>query len=78
LAIEFTGHLQLVTTSNYSRFTNSHTLQFSTVRARSTFSRGVAKQRLSTMGIPPPPTPPPGGDSLTETSDSESLGLPAE
>jgi hypothetical protein len=30
------------------------------------------------VGIPPPLTPPPGGDCPTKTSDSETLGLPAE
>jgi hypothetical protein len=49
--IEFIELLQNVTTSNYNRFTMSHTLQFTLARAKSsTSSLGVATQRLPTIG----------------------------
>jgi hypothetical protein len=35
LVIGFIDHLQIVTTSNYSVIANSHTLQFTTARAKS-------------------------------------------
>jgi hypothetical protein len=59
LATGFTGLLQLVTTSNYNRFTDSHILHFTIARDESsTFSLRVATQRLSAMGAPTLPTPP--------------------
>jgi hypothetical protein len=36
--IEFTEHLQIITTSNYSAVTNSHTLQFTTAHTKSSQS----------------------------------------
>jgi hypothetical protein len=38
LVIGFTDHLQIVTTSNYSTITNSHTLQFTTAHTKSSQS----------------------------------------
>jgi hypothetical protein len=68
----FIGVLQLVTTSNYNHLINSHNLQFTIARAKSsTFSLGVVTQRLPTMGTPPPSTLPSGGYCLKTTSDSD-------
>jgi hypothetical protein len=51
--IWFIGLLLLVNTSNYNRFTNSHTLQFSIAHPKScTSSMAVATQRLLTTGTP--------------------------
>jgi hypothetical protein len=38
LVIGFIEHLQIVTTSNYSAVANSHTLQFTTARTKSSHS----------------------------------------
>jgi hypothetical protein len=52
LVIGFTEHLQIITTSNYSAFVNSHTLQFTTERIKSSQSAvsslAVTWQRLQT------------------------------
>jgi hypothetical protein len=38
LVIGFTEHLQIITTSNYSAIANSHILQFTTARTKSSQS----------------------------------------
>jgi hypothetical protein len=38
LVIEYTDHLQIVTTSNYSAITNPHTMQFTTACTKSSQS----------------------------------------
>jgi hypothetical protein len=52
LGIGFIDHLQIVTTSNYNTVANSHTLQFTTARTKSSqpaaFSPVVAWERLPT------------------------------
>jgi hypothetical protein len=40
LVIEFIDHLQVITTSNYSAITNSHSLQFTTACTKSSQSAG--------------------------------------
>jgi hypothetical protein len=46
LVIEFTEHLQIVTISNYSTITNSHTLQFPTARTKSSQSAAFQQRTL--------------------------------
>jgi hypothetical protein len=59
---------KLVTTSNYCRFLNSHTSQFTTALEKSYESPvGVTTQRLSTMGTPLPAALPPGRQSLRQS-----------
>jgi hypothetical protein len=54
LVAGFIGHLKLVTTINYNRFTNRN-LEFTITRAKSSMSSLViAMQWLSTVGTPPP------------------------
>jgi hypothetical protein len=56
LVIGFIEHLQIVTTSNYSTISNSHTLQFTTVGTKSSQSAAsspvVAQYRLPTADVP--------------------------
>jgi hypothetical protein len=67
LEIEFTDHLQIVTTSNYSAIANSHTLQFTTASTKPSQSAAflpvIAWSQLSmvdvslTLGSPTVPMP---------------------
>jgi hypothetical protein len=53
LVTGFIGLLQLMTTGNYNSFTNSHTLQFTVARTKSSVSSvGIATQQLPTVGTP--------------------------
>jgi hypothetical protein len=72
LVIGFIELSHLVTTSNYSCLIDSHSLQFTMARTKSsTSSLGVATQRDPMMGTATAPTTPPGDDCLTTTSDSD-------
>jgi hypothetical protein len=74
LVIGFTEHLQIVTTSHYSAIANSHTLQFTTARIKSSqsvvSSQVVAWLRIPTMSSVSVLTFLPSDDCLTTNSYS--------
>jgi hypothetical protein len=51
LVIEFIEHFQIVTTSNYSAVTNSHTQQFTTARTKS-FQSSMSSPVVSWYWLP--------------------------